>query len=113
MTLTSLALLASSTAIFVGAATAAKAWTLSENSTAWLVLTLGLYTIGNLIMLRLINDLGMGIALSLSAIIQLIAINVVALAFFGERVSATQAIGLVLAVVAVALITLGPAKGAP
>lgn len=111
MTVTSIALLASSTVIFLGAASSAKAWALSANSVAWLGLTLALYTIGNLIMLRLIRDVGMGVALSLSAVVQLIAVNVVALAFFGERISGVQAMGLFLAVIAVAMITLGPTKG--
>lgn len=105
---TSLVLLVASTLIFIGAASSAKAWALSSNSFAWLAFTLALYTIGNLIMLRLIRDIGMAVALSLSAVIQLIAVNVVALAFFGERVSPVQAAGLVLAVVAVAMITLRP-----
>jgi small multidrug resistance pump len=103
-------LLATSTIVFVGAASAAKAWALSANSWAWLAMTLVLYTVGNLIMLRLIRDVGMGAALSLSAIVQLVAVNVVALAFFGERVSAVHGAGIVLAIVAVAMITLGPAK---
>lgn len=107
MALSSLILLASSTVIFVGAASAAKAWALSTNSAAWLVVTLVLYTIGNLIMLRLIRDMGMGVALGLSAVVQLIAVNVVALALFGERVSFLQRLGLLLAVIAVALISLG------
>ncbi|MCO6392151.1 hypothetical protein GTW25_14045 [Aliihoeflea aestuarii] len=107
----STALLAASTIIFVSAASAAKAWTLSANNFAWLALTLVLYTVGNLIMLRLIRDVGMGVALSLSAVVQLVAVNLVALAFFGERVSGVQAAGLVLAVIAVAMITLGPARG--
>lgn len=111
MTPASLALLASSTLIFVGAASSAKAWALSADNAIWLVLTLLLYTMGNLIMLRLIRDVGMGAALSLSAVVQLIAVNIVALAFFGERVTAVQAAGLVLAIVAVAMITLGPARG--
>lgn len=107
----STALLAASTIIFVSAASAAKAWTLSANNLAWLALTLVLYTAGNLIMLRLIRDVGMGAALSLSAVVQLVAVNIVALTFFGERVSAVQAGGLALAIVAVAMITLGPARG--
>ncbi len=60
---------------------------------------------------RLIRDVGMGVALSLSAVVQLVAVNLVALAFFGERVSGVQAVGLLLAVIAVAMITLGPARG--
>jgi multidrug transporter EmrE-like cation transporter len=111
MTGLSVFLLVSSTAIFVGAASSAKTWALSANSTAWLALTLALYTIGNLIMLRLIRDVGMGVALSLSAVVQLVAVNVVAFAIFGEKVSAAQATGLVLAIIAVAMIMLLPARG--
>ena len=110
MTPTTALLLGSSTVIFVGAASSAKVWALSANSTGWLVLTLALYTIGNLIMLRLIRDVGMGVALSLSAVVQLIAVNVVALVFFAERVSAVQAAGLALAVIAVAMISLAPVR---
>lgn len=107
----STALLAVSTIVFVGAASTAKAWALSANNIGWLALTLVLYTVGNLIMLRLIRDVGMGIALSLSAVVQLVAVNVVALAFFGERISTVQMAGLMLAIIAVAMITLGPARG--
>ncbi|WP_311031020.1 hypothetical protein [Mesorhizobium koreense] len=111
MTGLSVFLLVSSTAIFVGAASSAKTWALSPNSLAWLALTLTLYTIGNLIMLRLIRDVGMGVALSLSAVAQLVAVNVMALAIFGEKVSLVQATGLALAIIALAMILLGPARG--
>ena len=59
-------------------------------------------------MLRLIRDVGMGVALSLSGVIQLLAVNVIAFSVFGEKVSAVQGAGLTLAVLAVALITVGP-----
>jgi len=103
---TSIALLSFSTMIFLAAASAAKNWALSNNSWFWLLLTLGLYTVGNLIMLRLIRDVGMAVALSLSAVVQLIAVNAIALIFFGERVGPLQGAGLALAVIAVAMITL-------
>jgi len=107
MTVWGMAQLAASTVIFLLAASAAKAWTLAPSN--WrLVLVLALYTVGNLIMLRLIRDFGLGIALSLSAVIQLVAVNVVAFAWFGERVDTLQGVGIVVAVLAVALITLGP-----
>jgi multidrug transporter EmrE-like cation transporter len=96
-----------STVVFLAAASAAKAWTIAP--TLWrLVLVLGLYSLGNLIMLRLIREFGMGVALSLSGVIQILAVNVIAFAIFGERVNAIQGVGLTLAVAAVALITLGP-----
>ncbi|WP_173935027.1 hypothetical protein [Chelativorans sp. Marseille-P2723] len=100
------ALLTFSSIVFIAAASAAKNWAISGSRPFWLLLTLALYTLGNLIMLRLIRDLGMGIALSLSAVLQLIAVNAVALLVFGERVTPVQGAGLVLAVVSVAMITL-------
>ena len=107
MTLVGMAQLAASTLIFLGAASAAK-WG-GLNPAAWrLLLVIALYTAGNLIMLRLIRDHGMGVALSLSAVIQLVAVNIVAFAWFGERLSALQGVGIALAIVAVALMTLAP-----
>lgn len=89
------------------AASAAKGWTIAPNH--WrLALVLALYTIGNLIMLQLIREFGMGVALSLSAIIQLVAVNLVAVLWFGERVGTLQGIGIGAAIIAIALITVGP-----
>ena len=102
-----LAQLVISTVIFLLAAIAAKQWGLAP-SLAKIVLTLALYTAGNLMMLRLVREFGMSVSFSLSAVIQLVAVNAVALIFFGERVNALQATGIVLAIAAVALITLGP-----
>jgi multidrug transporter EmrE-like cation transporter len=96
-----------STAIFIAAASAAKWWTLAPGL-GKLALTLALYTLGNLVMLRLIRDFGMGVALSLSAVIQLIAVNVVAFAYFGEKVDAVQGAGILVAILAVVLVTIGP-----
>ena len=74
-----------------------------------IVLTLALYYGGNLIMLRLVRDFGMAIAFSLSAVIKLVAVNLIALVYFGERLGLMQGAGVVLAIVAIAMITLGPA----
>ncbi len=100
----SLLLLGASTLSFIAAASAAKSWALSANSWALLALTLALYTVGNLIMLRLIRDMGMGVALSLSGIVQLVAVNLVAVAIFGERLTALQTVGLVMGLTSMALI---------
>jgi|SRR5690606_27368465 len=106
----SLLLLCASTGAFIAAASAAKTWALSDQRFVWLAVTLLLYTVGNLIMLRLIKDIGMAVALSLSAVVQLIAVNAVAIFFFGEQVSRLQGAGLILAVLAVVMITLFPAR---
>jgi multidrug transporter EmrE-like cation transporter len=100
--------LAASTVIFLLAATVAKYWALAP-SLGKLALTLVLYSLGNLIMLRLVREFGMSTAFSLSAVIQLVAVNVIALAYFGERLGAVQSAGLMLAVVAVGMIMFGPA----
>jgi multidrug transporter EmrE-like cation transporter len=99
--------LLASTAVFVLAASSAKGWAVSPG--IWrLLLTLALYTLGNLIILKLIRGVGMGVALSLSAVIQLVAVNLVAFIYFGEKVNAIQGAGIACAVLAVVLITLGP-----
>lgn len=67
-----------STALFVAAGSAAKSWAISHESSLLLVLTLSLYTAGNLVVLRLIRDYGQGIAISLSAMVQVLIVNVIA-----------------------------------
>ena len=96
--------------IYLAAAMVAKSWALNPG---WgkLVLTLTLYTAGNLIMLRLVREFGMSSAFSLSAVIQLVAVNVIALTWFGEKLTTMQTGGVALAVVAVAMISLGPSLG--
>jgi multidrug transporter EmrE-like cation transporter len=98
-------LLAIAVAAFVGAGATAKFWANSDGNWPLLAMTLLLYTIGNVVMLPLIRNIGLGVALSLSAVAQLLAINFVAIAMFGERVSGVQAIGLALAVLSVGLLT--------
>ena len=108
MSLSGLLQLGGATVIFLAAASMAKQWAIAPG-TGKLVVTLLLYSLGNLIMLRLVRELGMASAFSLSAVLQLVAINVIALAWFGERLGFVQGAGIALAIVAVALITLGPA----
>jgi multidrug transporter EmrE-like cation transporter len=98
------------TVIFLLAATVAKQWALAPGL-AKIVLALALYSLGNLVMLKLVRDFGMATAFSLSAVIQLVAVNLIALAYFGERLGMVQSAGVLLAVAAVAMITLGPAAG--
>ena len=96
--------------IFILAASSGKAWALSPS--LWKVLlTLALYTAGNVIMLRLIREIGMATAFSVSAVLQLVAVNAVAIVFYGEKVGTLEGVGIGLAVLAVALITLAPYVG--
>ncbi len=102
--------LAAATVIFLLAATVAKQWALAPHI-GKIVLALALYSSGNLIMLKLVRDFGMATAFSLSAVIQLVAVNLIALIYFGEKLGFVQGAGIALAVVAVAMITLGSAAG--
>ena len=110
MTLSGFVQLCGATVVFLAAATMAKQWAIAPGI-GKLVVTLLLYSLGNLIMLRLVRDFGMATAFSLSAVIQLVAVNLIALAYFGERLGMVQGAGIALAVAAVAMITLGPAAG--
>jgi len=104
--------LAVATATFVLAAGSAKSWALAP-SPAKIALTLALYTLGNLIMVRLVRAFGMSAAFSLTAVIQLVAINAIAILAFGERLGPVEGLGVALAIVSVVLILLGPTLGRP
>jgi glucose uptake protein GlcU len=112
MNVSTLVQIAASTLVFLLAGSSAKTWALAP-SLAKMVLTLALYTLGNLIMLRLIRVIGMSTAFSLSAVVQLVSINLVAILVFGERLGRIEGVGVALAVLSVALITLGPFLKAP
>ena len=76
-----------------------------DNSKLWVLLVaLCLYTLGNLMMVRLMRETGMAVAISVSAVLQLVLASAVGLTLFGERPTALQMAGLVLGIVAVALI---------
>jgi multidrug transporter EmrE-like cation transporter len=107
MSLSGIFQLALSTVVFLIAATVAKQWALAP-SIGKLVLTLLLYSGGNLIMLRLVREFGMATSFSLSAVIQLVAVNLIALIFFAEKLQPIQSAGIGLAILSVVLITLGP-----
>lgn len=96
-----------STLVFLAAATCAKSWALAPSAPK-LVVTMLLYTLGNLIMLRLIREFGMGVAFSISSVFQLVAVSAVAFLYFHERVGMIEGVGILLAVLGVAIITLGP-----
>ena len=70
-------LLAGSSAIFMAAASASRAY-VSNDNWLWVVLSMCLYVAGNLIMIRIMREGGLGLAISISAIVQLILVNVIA-----------------------------------
>jgi len=94
-------------AAFLAASTGLRAY-VDNGRLGLLIAALVLYTLGNLLMVRLMRDSGMAIAVSVSAVLQLVLVNAVAILGFGERPAATQLAGIVLGVVAVGLIVLPP-----
>ena len=92
--------------MFLLAASSVKSWALSP-SFGKLAITLVLYSVGTLIMLRLVREFGMARAFSLSVIVQLAAINVIAFGVYSERMPPLQLTGVALAIIAVGLISFG------
>jgi small multidrug resistance pump len=102
MTGTFVLLLAAASAIFIAAASATRAYISSDNW-LWVALSLTLYVIGNLVMIRIMREGGLGLAISISAIAQLILVNIIAFAIFNERLTNIQMAGVGLGVIAMVL----------
>ena len=95
--------LAGAMAVFVTANSVLRSY-VASGQVAVLVGALGLFSIGNLMMVRLMRESGLAVAISISSIVQLVVIGVVAWFVFGERPTGMQMAGMALGVVAVALI---------
>lgn len=89
--------------IFLAAATLLKTY-VDGHGWAPLVGALMLYGIGNWIITIPMRAGGLGLAMSLSAMIQIVAVNVIAWAVFREDMPASRVLGLALAVVAIWLV---------
>ena len=95
-------LLAGASAIFIFAASATRAYISSDNW-LWVLLSLTLYVAGNLVMIRIMREGGLGLAISISAIAQLILVNIIAYLVFSERLTNIQMAGVALGIVAMVL----------
>lgn len=69
-----------------------------------LAAALALFCVGNTMMVRVMRENGLGLAISVSAVLQLVAISLMAVVVFGERPTGMQIAGMGLGVVAVGLI---------
>lgn len=95
--------LAAVMAIFMTAASSLRIYV--DRPSVWLlVLAIGLYTAGNLMMVRVMRESGLAVAMSLSAVLQLVLINLIGLLIFGERPTTMQVGGITLGIVAVTMI---------
>ena len=105
MSLPTFLVFVATTAIFLTAASTSRIY-VSDGRFVVIVIAMLLYVIGNLLMVRIMREIGLGIAISVSTFAQLILINVVAYAFFEERPAPLQVAGLVLGGISMALIML-------
>lgn len=98
-----LAYLVGSTVVFMAANATLKTYAVQGG--IWVLIgALALFCVGNFLMVRVMRENGLGLAIALSLIFQLIAITLMAVVVFGERPSPLQIAGLVLGVVAVTMI---------
>jgi len=95
--------LAGAMAVFVTANSVLRSYAAS-GSVMVLVGALLMFCVGNMMMVRLMRESGLGVAVALSSVIQLVAIAGVAFVVFGERPSGLQLAGMALGVVAVTMI---------
>ena len=89
--------------IFLAAASLSRLY-VDNGRLGFIVAALCLYSVGNVLMVRLMRDIGLGAAISLSTVAQLILVNVIAFAVFNERPAPLQLLGIGFGIVAVALI---------
>jgi small multidrug resistance pump len=84
-----LALVVLAAAIFVAAAACAK---LHAVTPGWPYLSseLALYAAGNLVIIRVVREVGLGLAMSVSTVVQLIVVNLLAVVVFRERLTGPQ-----------------------
>ena len=97
-----LTLMLTAAGIFVTASAGAKIYV--EAPSWWrLAIVLALYTIGNLIVIRVLREVGLSRVMSLSTVLQLVLVNALAILAFRERLSFPHQLGVGLGVVAVIL----------
>lgn len=103
MNLTTFLWLGASTAVFVVANGVLKQYAI-KGGVPVLVGALALFCLGNFLMVQVMRANGLGVAIAMSVVFQLIAISGMAMVVFGERPNALQLAGMALGVVAVLMI---------
>jgi len=106
-----LAYLVGSTAVFMAANATLKTYA-AKGGIGVLVAALALFCLGNYLMVRVMRENGLGLAIALSLIFQLLAITAMAFLWFGERPTGLQMAGLALGVVAIGMIVWPQGSGA-
>lgn len=103
MNLVTVLWLGASTAVFVVANGVLKQYAIKGGMPV-LIGALALFCLGNYLMVQVMRANGLGVAIAMSVVFQLIAISGMAMVVFGERPTALQLAGMALGVVAVLMI---------
>lgn len=103
MTALSFLWLGAATAVFVAANGVLKVYAI-KGQLSVLVGALVMFSVGNWLMVQVMRLSGLGLAIAVSSIVQLVAISVLAIFVFDERPTVLQLAGMALGVVAVGLI---------
>lgn len=90
-------------AAFVAANSVLRAYA-GSGALLTLMAALGFFLVGNLMMVRLMRESGLALAVSISSVVQLVALALIGVLWFGEKLTGLQMAGVVLGIVAVALI---------
>lgn len=106
-----LAYLVGSTGVFMVANSLLKTYAV-KGTPLMLAAALAAFCLGNVLMVRVLRENGLGLGLALSLVFQLVAITAIAWAFFGERPSNLQMAGVALGVVSIAMIAWPSGGGA-
>ncbi len=95
--------LAASTGVFMVANSLLKTYA-AKGGSLMLVAALSAFCLGNFLMVKVMRENGLGLALALSLVFQLVAVTVIAFVFFGERPTGLQVAGVVLGIVSITMI---------
>lgn len=88
---------------FIAANTVLRSY--SASGAGWtLAGALMFFLIGNLVMVRVMREGGLAVAVAISSVVQLVALTVIAMAWFGERPTGLQLAGVAFGILSVALI---------
>ena len=95
--------LAASTGVFMVANALLKTYA-AKGATFFLIAALACFCLGNFLMVKVMRENGLGLALALSLVFQLVAVTVIAFVFFGERPTGLQVAGVVVGIVSISMI---------
>lgn len=103
--------LLASTAVFMAANSVLKLHA-TQGGYGMLAGALALFCLGNTLMVHVMRGQGLGLAISLSVVFQMVAITLLAVLVFGEKLTAVNWAGIGLGIVAVVLIAWPKGAGA-